>query len=251
MCSMKITKTLLSLALAATVFSCSKDDKEATPAALTSAEMAEAVSQAFTIQGGGLVSQTAVALNIVNAANTTAPAGRLADMCGSAFDTTFSGKNADTASVYTFNYGFKWNWSVSCEDATPSQVTFSYKGSNTYAGPRMSAEDSTSAKVQLIGLPADSAFYVMSQTYTRTGAQQSLTGSKKAFKSTITIITSNMKLNKTTGNIVSGTATVKIAGTFNNGGDVFSKSGTFTFSGNGSGSLVLDGEKYTVAWVNE
>jgi hypothetical protein len=248
---MKITKTLLSLALAATVFSCSKDDKEATPAALTSAEMAEAVSQAFTIQGGGLVSQTEVAANIVMAANTSSSTGRLADMCGASFDTAFAGKNADTASIYTFNYGFKWSWSLSCKNEQPDQISLSYRGSNSYAGPRMTSEDSTVAKMQLIGLPKDSTFYTLSQTYTRTGSQQSLKGSKKAFKSTITIITSNMKLNKMTGLIVSGTATVKIAGTYNNGGDVFSKSGTFTFSGNGSGSLVLDGEKYTVAWVNE
>lgn len=250
MYSMKITKALLSLALAATVFSCSKDDKNETPAALTSAEMAEAISQAFTIQGGGLVSQTAVAFNILNA-NASSSEGRLADMCAQSYDTTFSGKNADTASVYKFTYDFKWNYSVYCDSSKPSQLKFKYDGTSNYEGPRMTSEDKTTADVIVANLVKDSTFYVVSNSYTRTGTSQSLTGSKKAFKSTITINSSNMKLNKTTGQIVSGTATVRINGTFNNGGDVFQKTGQFTFSGNGSGSLELDGSKYTVAWVNE
>lgn len=246
---LNISKAVLSVALALSVFSCKKDDKEGTPTTITPAEMADAVSQAFTTESAGFVAQTKVAFSIMTAANKAE--GRLADLCKQSFDTTLTGKNADTAKVFAYGYNMKWNWAVSCSDAGPDQILFKYRGGTTYQGPRMTAEDTASATITLSGLQDTVQFYTMNQTYERSGYQQLLTGSKKAIKSTIKIISSNMKINKTTGLIVSGTATIKIEGSTNSSADLFSRSGSFTFSGNESGSLVMDDVKYTVAWVNE
>ena len=77
--SWHVRKIALSLALisglALIVFSCKKDEDDGV---ITSDEMAEAVVQSFSSQGGGLVVQTNAALSVVSAANTD-NTGKLAD----------------------------------------------------------------------------------------------------------------------------------------------------------------------------
>ncbi|WP_343673862.1 hypothetical protein [Chitinophaga sp.] len=245
-----VRKTALSLVvisgLALAVFSCKKDEDDGV---ITSDEMAEAVSQSFSSEGGGLVVQTNAALSVVSLANSQRMAGgRLSDQCGLPYEKTRTSANADTATYYTWSYGITWNWTLTCTDTIPIQYDFKAAGRALYDFPRMTSDDSVNNKIVVTGLSADSTFYTASQTYIRTGTQQAKFGKMHKFTSTVTVTSTNMKVNKTTLKIVSGTAKVNIKGE-SSGGKTFTLSGTLTFSGNDAASLVMNDTKYTVSWI--
>lgn len=250
--AMQFRKSIWSLAivsgLALTVFSCKKDEEETKT--ITVQEMAEVVSQAIASDGGGMVVQGYQGLALVVAAQGERKAGKTTDNCGIPHTTSVVGKNSDTATVYTYSYSYAWSYATSCVESTVTGYTLTAGGKSVYEGPRVSSSDSVTTSMNVSGLPEDSAFYQLSETYIREGNQVSKFNSKKSFKSKITIVSSNMKVKKGTTIIASGTATIKITGEVVNG-DTFSKSGTFTFSGNEAGSLILDGDKYTVSWIKE
>ncbi|RFM30711.1 hypothetical protein [Chitinophaga silvisoli] len=246
--SWHVRKMALSLAfisgLALIVFSCKKDEDDGV---ITADEMAEAVVQSFSSEGGGLVIQTNAALSVVAAANTD-NTGKLADQCGVPYEKTRTSANADTASYYVWSYGITWTGMLTCTEQVPTQYEFKATGRALYDFPRMSSDDSVNNKIVVTGLSNDSTFYKVSQTYIRTGTQQSKIGKMHKFTSTVTVSSTNMYVNKTTLRITSGTATVNIKGE-SSSGKSFTLSGTLTFSGNDAASLVLNDTKYTVSWI--
>lgn len=247
----RVRKTVLSLlmlsGLAMMVFSCKKDEDDGV---ITSDEMAEAISQSFSSAGGGLVVQTNAALSVVSAANGERKAGKLSDECGISRSKTLTSANSDTATYYTWSYGITWSWELACAEETPVQYEFKASGRALYDFPRMSSDDSVNNKIVVTGLTDDSTFYKASQTYIRTGTQQSKFGAMHKFTSTVTVTSTDMYINKTTLRIVSGTATVNIKGE-SSSGKSFSLSGKLTFSGNDAASLTLNDTKYTVSWIKE
>ena len=132
---------------------------------------------------------------------------------------------------------------LTCTEQVPTQYEFKATGRALYDFPRMSSDDSVNNKIVVTGLSNDSTFYKVSQTYIRTGTQQSKIGKMHKFTSTVTVSSTNMYVNKT-----SGTATVNIKGE-SSSGKSFTLSGTLTFSGNDAASLVLNDTKYTVSWI--
>jgi hypothetical protein len=249
--SWQVRKMVYSLALisglALLVSSCKKDSDDGT---ITSDEMAEAVVQTFSSQGGGLVIQTNTALSVVSTINAADSKAKFADYCGYTDSKTLTSANTDTAKYYIWSYGMTWNYGLTCIEKVPSQFDFQAVGRALYDFPRMSSDDSVSNKITVTGLSADTTFYTATQTYIRTGTQQSKFGKMHKFTSTVTITSTNMKINKTTLRIVSGTAKVNIKGE-SSSGKSFSLSGTLTFSGNDAASLVMNDTKYTVSWVKE
>jgi len=249
--SWQVRKIVYSLALisglALVVTSCKKDDDDGT---ITSDEMAEAVVQTFSSQGGGLVVQTNVALSVVSSIDNAASQAKFADYCGYSNTKTLTSANSDTATYYIWSYGISWKYGLTCIEKVPSQFDFQAAGRALYDFPRMSSDDSVSNKITVTGLSADTTFFTATQTYVRTGTQQSKIGKMHKFTSTVTITSTNMKINKTTLRIVSGTAKVNIKGE-SSSGKSFSLSGNLTFSGNDAASLVLNDTKYTVSWARE
>lgn len=247
--SWHVRKMALSLALisglALVVFSCKKDEDDGV---ITADEMAEAVSQTFSSQGGGLVVQTNAAVSVVSTLRAADSKGKLVDYCGYTDQKTLTSANSDTASYYIWSYGITWSYGLTCTEKVPTEFGFKSAGRALYDFPRMSSDDSVTNILTVTGLSEDSTFYKVNQTYTRTGTQQSKFGKMHKFTSTVKITSSNMKINKTTLKIVSGTATVNIKGE-SSGGKSFSLSGQLTFSGNDAASLVLNDTKYTVSWI--
>lgn len=249
--SRQFRKMVYSLAfisgLALVVTSCKKDEDDGT---ITSDEMAEAVAQTFSSQGGGLVVQTNTALSVVATVNSADSKAKFADYCGYTDSKKLTSASSDSAKYYIWSYGMSWTYGLTCIEKVPSQFDFQAAGKALYDFPRMSSEDSVVNKITVTGLSADSAFYKVTQTYNRVGTQQSKIGKMHKFTSTVFISSSNMKINKTTLRIVSGTATVNIKGE-SSGGKSFSLSGTLTFAGNDAATLVMNDTKYTVSWARE
>jgi hypothetical protein len=167
--------------------------------------------------------------------------------CGTESDTSISGHNAEGAAV-TYNYALSWGSLLTCSNMVPTQYQFNFSGKYSYDAPRISSDDSSMAQFTITGLEPASSQYIFNQTYTRDGSQVSKVRNKRSFSSKISIVSSNIVVDKSTQQIVSGTASVSISGAGSDGRS-FSYSGTITFLGNKQATLVLgNGNTYTIQW---
>ena len=217
---------------------CKKDSTTAATTTVTEADAADAVTEAVTPASAGMVTQSATAVVIVND-NSLA--------CGTATDSTISGQNISGAAV-TYNYLLAWNSLMTCTDNIPSSYTFNFTGKSNYDAPRISSADSTQASFSITGIEPGTTQYVFNASYIRNGSEVSKVREQRSFSSKITITSSNLTLDKTTGAILSGTATATISGAAS-GGANFSFSGTITFLGNQAATLVFaSGTPYDISW---
>ncbi|HZE83012.1 MAG TPA: hypothetical protein VE035_01835 [Puia sp.] len=234
-------KTLMSLFLAASLglalASCKKDSA-ASSDAVTVDDAADAITQAVVPETSGVVGQTQTAVVIINTNNLS---------CGVSSDTSIAGQSLPGAAI-TYSYSLKWSNMLSCTNGIPQQLSFGFSGKSSYDAPRISSSDSSNATATATGLQPSSSKYVFNQTYTWKGSKISKVRNKHSFSSTITITTSDLTVDKSSQQIVSGTASVTISGA-GSGGSAFSYSGTLTFSGNKQAVLVLgNGNTYTILW---
>jgi len=137
---------------------------------------------------------------------------------------------------------------LTCNGIIPSQLAFNFTGSGSYDGVRLSSKDNSQGSFTLTGLPPTSSQYLFSSTYTRAGTTTSKIARQYTFTSNIKITSSNIAVDKTTQQIVSGTAAVTIAAT-STSGKTFNFNGTVTFLGNKKATIVLNsGVTYNIQW---
>lgn len=229
------------------ISSCKKDDDTSTTTAVSEEEIAEAVSESVSTPSGGLVVQSTAAAGYSSDLMNGRIGAKASDQCGILHDTTVAGAS-ETGATITFSYNFNWNWLLTCNNIVPQTFIFNYAGKTSYDAVRMSSNDSSKANITVTGLGIDSTYYVFNQTYTRNGSQISKINQKRSFTSLISIVSSDIRISKTTLKILSGTATVTVTGE-GSGGRSFSYGGTITFLGGEKATLVLTGGgTYTIAW---
>lgn len=218
--------------------SCKKDSTSGTTTTVSPDDAADAITEAIVPESAGMVAQTQTATVIIITGNYD---------CGIEKDTAFSGANVSGAAV-TYNYAFRSTRLLSCNNGIPASFAYTASGSSSYDAPRVSSADSTSAQFSVTGLQPSASQYVFTQTYIRNGSENSKVRNKIGFTSNITIKTTNLTVDKNSGLILSGAASVSISGSATNGKS-FSYSGTLTFSGNKQATLDLgNGNTYTISW---
>jgi hypothetical protein len=167
--------------------------------------------------------------------------------CGVQKDSTIIVTSAAGASP-SFNYNLASNYTLTCAGAAPSQVAFFYTGNLSYSGPLMSSVDKSAAGFILTGLGTSSTQYTFSSNYSRNGTTTSKIGQQNTFTSIIAIQSNGIIVDKTAGEIVSGTATISIK-TTSSAGTIYTFNGTITFLGNRMANLVLtSGTVYPLSW---
>lgn len=219
--------------------SCKKDASSGSPSSnvtVTEQDAADAITDAVTPESAGMSAQVEDAT--VMASSNIYP-------CGISFDSSILRSSASGASV-SYSFSLAWNWKLSC--ANPANFTASFTGHTTYDAPRISSDDSSSGSFVITGLaPADDA-YTFKSSYVRNGSEQSKVNNKNSFTSKITITSTDIKVNKVTRQIISGTAAVTITGA-SSSGKSFSFSGTITFTGSKTATLSISGGgSYQVTW---
>ncbi|MBC7866711.1 MAG: hypothetical protein H7X88_04175 [Gloeobacteraceae cyanobacterium ES-bin-316] len=216
------------------MISCKKENTSSY--VMTEEEAAEVISLSISGSTEGLVTQTA---EIAARANT------YGNVCGYSKDSTIISIN--TAGTYTWNYTFKWQWSVLCTGAVPNSMNANYTMKGMYGAPRISSSDSAIANLAVTNLISGSQ-YTFNGTYTRDGSQVSKIRNRSSLTSKVILGLINVKVNKNTGRIDAGTASVSIAGA-TTGGNSFTYGGTVTFMGNQSATISLNnGAVYNVSW---
>jgi hypothetical protein len=216
--------------------SCKKDDT--TDNSISDDEVAVAITESVSASSGGLVTQTETSAELARTTTLT---------CGASSDTTISGQNAAGAAI-TYNYNLAFNRSLICESGIPSQFNANFNGSSSYTALRMSSDDNSNAQLQITGLQPAASSYTINEAYTRSGTQQSTVRFQRSFQSTISINSTNIVVDKASGKISSGSATVSFAGSAS-GGYSTTRGGTISFLGAGQATLTLDnGSVFNIQW---
>jgi hypothetical protein len=216
------------------LFTSCKKDKEDNEQ-ISDEEVAEAITQSVSGSSGGVVVQT-------ESVATMSAYTHLA--CGQSKDTTVAGQSQPGATV-TYHYSFNYARSLSC---SPAKWQFNYTGHVDYDAPRMSSDDNSTAQTTVTGLEPAATEWTINSSYVRNGTQQSKIRLKRSWTSVITITSTNIKVDKTTKKITSGTAAAEFVGT-GSGGYTVTRSATITFLGNRKATVTLkNGATFNIEW---
>lgn len=233
---MKTLKISMLLALFVGAFTACSDEVE--EAALPNEDVAEVMAASLAKNTGGL------AAAVDGAADVSASPAKTTAECGvpdeRSYERSFDGAYA--SGDYLFEYSFL----LECDAASnpvSMQMEHSYQGE--FTGVRLSSSNSGSAEWELIGFGDASNTLVFSGEYDRSGSFESYVRNRNQGSSQITLSFDTLNVDKSTREIVSGSATLRASGEVSGKGS-YSKEATVTFNGDGTATLNLSGDAYTV-----
>lgn len=233
------SRLLLIGALALPVYFSSCEKNNETNTSVSAQEAGTVMAQAVDPGAGGLILQTEFSANLALATNSSI-------FCGVRKDSTIAGQfNGNNR---TFEYSLALTRTLTCSNGTPSSYSHSFTGTGNYTSPAMSSAGNITGSFTLTGLEAGTGQVSLAQDYAYSGVQQSHAGSGRTLTSTVTIHSGNVKVDKITRQIVSGTATINVTGVVSTG-ESFNYDGTLTFLGGRQASLVVSGgSSTTIQW---
>ncbi len=162
------------------------------------------------------------------------------------------GETRDSSTVYSVDrtnlsadYTIGWTWTLLCNaQDIPSALNFTRSLQGTYETQRMESDDTADATLTIEQLLVGPN-YVFNGGYERDGSQQSKVREMRAFNSNITINVDDLNVDKGTRRITSGLASFSISGS-SSGGTGFEFEGDIVFNGDGSATIIIDGQQYTI-----
>lgn len=204
-------------------------------------DAADAISNSVTSDTGGLARTISQAVTYASDEDVFTDTPSVA--CGSTYTATYA--DSYDGPLYDFNYTIDRNTTLVCTDGAPVHLAFSGQFHGTYDTPRMSSDDSSTTSLIITGIGPQPTVATFNGTYVRNGSQQSKIRQMNSFTSIIQLTLTDVKVNKTTRAIVSGSADFTFQGQ-GTGGSSFNYSGTITFNGNGTATLVFNGGSFTI-----
>ena len=238
---MKKTNILSVLLLAFVAFSC--NDNEDNPLVeseqvITEEEAVELVESSLAEESAGLAKSSydytksyeeGIAQNI---------------QCDNTIQDDFNYTNNGTFAEV--NYNFMWEYTISCNALSiPQSASLNVSGSGIYTTPKITSDDSSSLSAQLSGLQPTSSNIIYNGTYERSGTQQVTTNQvSKTITTEFNAAISDLTVTKSDYTVSSGSGTFTLSGT--NDGESFSFEGSITFNGDGTATIVINGNAYTI-----
>ena len=207
--------------------------KEEILAKLSDAEIANTIETALKSSDGG------ISITIEEAAKMAA--NNLSE-CGEVKDTSIT--RTDPQEKYTMTSN--WNWKLNCEGRVPSNIDFTLSGNSTFNGSKLAMTASIPGSLVVSNLVSGDNFTMKGELSKNGNSILTTRNEEKKYSSNITINITDIAVNKTNYDIASGSATVKMDGTIDNGSS-YSRTASLTFNGNGTATLLLDnGSSFTI-----
>lgn len=216
-------------------FSCQKEDDAiaAQSNSINNDEAVAIVQYAMTGETGGMST-------FIYDASAKATKANNPYYCGLSKDSTVSKSGSNYA--YSANY----SWLVSCTAAkVPASLSFTLSTSGQYNVAKISSKDSGSGSLVYSGLEVKSSNYVFNGEYIRNGSQTLKVSTTKTVTSNLSISMSNLQVNKSSYQILSGKGTFSLTGTTSSGKS-FSYNGTIVFNGNCTATITTNKRIYTI-----
>lgn len=218
------------------------DDSESTEI-VTSDEAADMAASALAVSSAGLVLTVENSTSVTDVAVDESTGGRIA-ACGYSKDSVFTKSNAAGA-VVTYTYSFEYNYSLSCSADEPLKMTAAMSSSGEFEGTRLASENTSAADLVVEALDKTLTTYSVNGGYSREGSFQSKVRNLNSGTSTVSFTIDDISVDKTTKEILSGSAALTITGTVTGKG-TFAFDATITFNGDNNATLLINGTSYSV-----
>jgi hypothetical protein len=153
---------------------------------------------------------------------------------------------APLGATCTYNYQLNYNYTLNCNNnKVADNVTGTSADNGTFDAPRISSTNAGTSTFRVGGLTPTATSYVINGEYKRAGTFNSKVENKSTSNVTVDFVITNLTINKTTKQIIAGTAIVTIAGA-TTANAAINIVGSATFTGNNKVTVALNGSIYTV-----
>jgi hypothetical protein len=265
---MKTNKLIIGgLALSFLFAGCKKDSSSTgSNAAVSTVDVASAVSANLATNGYGVVSQLQDAASLTSAGISTG--GSLAvsaplthgigstgivsaayeahpkDTLPCGFTKKINFSVSDSSSFLAFSHTVKYYFMVNCTNSVRTGLTFSDSSSGHFNGPRLISNTVSDGNLTISGLQKTDSTLTYTGSITHSGSYQSKVNDSIAFNSTIVMNLENTLVSKTTHEVVGGTSSITISGV-NKKKVPFSYTGTIEFIGGRKAKIKINNDTYT------
>ncbi len=154
-------------------------------------------------------------------------------------DSSFTITSA-TGAVITYQYQVNYSYGF----LNPNNYQLAYTSTGSYNSPNVNATVSADGSVNITGfLTGD--YYTVNGQSGREGTFTMKIGSNSSITGSVSTTLVNFQVNKTTGILESGTATIIVSGNTSSG-RTLSFTGTLVYTGNYTGTLTISGKQYYI-----
>jgi hypothetical protein len=233
---MKYTLLLLTL-VTITICSCKKD-KVVKATNIANPQAATMAATALAVNANGFIS---IKNDIGIYAKAIINNGK---GCG-VIDSFAVARQETAGATINYNYALGYNYMVNCVNNVQDNLTANVINNGSFDAPNLSTVNTASSAINLASLSGSGATYTLNGTYQSQGSFQTFDETQLSGSNTISFTISSLVINKSSRNIVSGTATVSISGTVKNK-NTFSYGGTLIFTSTNTAILVLEGISYSI-----
>lgn len=165
--------------------------------------------------------------------------------CGTTKKDTVNQQSAAGATT-TYSYKSTFSYILNCNSSNePDNTSTNSVYSGSYSNANYSSTNSGSIIFTTSGLAPASTQSVVNGEFKQAGSFQSKTTTTNAGNHNIDIVLQNLTFTKATRKIASGNATIAVTGSTPGQGS-FNYTGTLTFNGDGTATLILNSVTYKI-----
>jgi hypothetical protein len=237
---MKTLNILLLAVLGGLIISCEDDEPIQTNLALTEEEAVDIVESTLARQSAGLDESTykfsksyEEEYQVNSECNT---------MVQDDYDFDYNGNFVQA------DYAYTWDFTLTCNAfSVPQSASFNSSGSGSYSTPKLNSDDTMAFSANVTGLQPVASEFIYNGSYQRMGTQEYTSNFvNKYITSDYNSTISNITVSKSDYQITSGSADFTLTGYSN--GTPFSFTGSVTFNGDNTATIIINGNQYIVDW---
>jgi hypothetical protein len=223
--------------------SCEKDDDNKT--VILNDEMAEIIANSLSTSSYGFTSQVEDAAELADSIyqEENKAAKNLKSVNA---DSTFTITN-EPGSRITYEYTVSYSYGIQMNGLKP-EFFFNFTTNGEYTAPRTSSSNQSQGEFIISNLTAGYNNYLLNGSCSRTGSQIVKVDVEIELSSTINFVMEDISIDKTSYEILGGSAEVTITGTSNSAS--FDMQGSIVFNGNKSATLTINGIVYEIDLEN-
>jgi hypothetical protein len=234
---MKPILPIFSILFIIVLFGCKKE-KVVKTTNITNAQAATMVATSLAVNANGFVN---LKNDMVLYANTIINNGK---GCG-VIDSFAIARQETVESTINYNYALGYYYTVNCSNSLKDNLTSNIVSNGSFDANNLTAVNKVVSTITLSSLSGTATTYSLTGNYQLAGTFQTVDETQLSGNNTISIDVATLVVNKSSRNIVRGTANVSVSGTVKNK-NTFTYNGTLVFNSANTASLTLEGTGYTI-----
>lgn len=143
----------------------------------------------------------------------------------------------------TYEYTVSYSYGIQL-NGFESEFFLNFSTNGEYTAPRATSIDQSQGELVVSNLSEGYSNYLLNGSCSRAGSQTVIVDVENNFSSTIIFVMEDISIDKTSLEILSGSAEVSITGTSNNAS--LDMQGSIVFNGNNSATLTINGVVYGI-----